>query len=143
MAKKTTTARAARAEKMVTVPVKTVVLKRLRQPYPPGKRYIADSEAIRDHWENFMKENPIAEPRQDDGIKNGYRRYPIHLLDRSKLKYEVKDGEAVIFRDADNGEVVGFVSTYVFPDEEVLKVLNGTLTTHLNLTLRSVRVGTQ
>lgn len=82
-----------------------------------------------------MASNPIAEPRM-----NGGERYPVHILDRSKLQYEVKDAEAVCFHDEKTKRVIGFVSGYVFEDEEVVSVLNGTVVSHLNATLKTVRV---
>lgn len=106
-----------------------------KETYPPVGFFVAESEPILRIWETFLKNNPPSDPR----INNG-KLHPTHLLDHSKLKYRVKKGENIIFKDSNTGRVFGMVWQDVVGDEEVVKALSSTIIEHLNHTTISLRV---
>ncbi|RYO90205.1 hypothetical protein DL762_002814 [Monosporascus cannonballus] len=82
--------------------IKVVDLPRLEEPYPINNFFTAGTpKTKRKWWDACWKERPLADPRYNKG-----QRRAIINLDKSRLRYVIKQGESVIFRNADTKELV-------------------------------------
>ena len=80
--------------------MKAIWLPRLKVPCPSPLHFIADNQDILNHWEKHIAMNPLRDMRQDKGVP-----YSVHLLDRSRLQYEVEDGENIKIIDEETGKI--------------------------------------
>ncbi|KAL2060882.1 hypothetical protein VTL71DRAFT_8934 [Oculimacula yallundae] len=115
-------------------PTRIVHLSRMAVAYPPADHFIAENPAILQRWEHDMAANPLGDPR----IHNG-KPYPTHLLDVTKLLFVIRPTDNITFVDADTNKVIGSVFHDLIGDAPLLKVLNGTVTDHLNKVQKTLR----
>lgn len=84
--------------------VKIVHVQRLNDPYPPVHRSMLYKPDAYQIWAPFLPGNPLSDPGGNSD--NSHQHYLVELIDDSKFKHTVKEGEWVIFKDADTGKVV-------------------------------------
>lgn len=88
-----------------------------------------------DIWEPYMKSGNLSERRF-----NKVEEFPVKLLDKERLQYEVQEGENVVFIDAKTGHLIGMMIQKLLDDPVLIENLNGAAIDHVNKGVLSIRV---
>lgn len=109
--------------------------------YPPIGEFVAESDDERQLWEGFLKTRPVSDQRKNkETTIYVLDEHPIHVLDRTRLKYVVEEGEHIIFKDAKTKEIIGMVWPNAVNNQSIIQGLTATIANFLNHTIRSARV---
>ncbi|PVH75436.1 hypothetical protein DL98DRAFT_593183 [Cadophora sp. DSE1049] len=106
--------------------LKTMKLDELPEIYPPVGCLVAETEEIRSVWEEHLKEALLSDPRS----ANKTRRQVV-MMDFSKMKYTVPEGEYIEIRNAKTNEFVCAVQPNIF-GQKTVRNANGGVFDHLN-----------
>ena len=111
------------------------MIPRLRVPYPPLKRYMYESEAIKDLWQDNLELGKQPDPRLP--------RHPLCFLDPGELQFDLNCNQSAIFRDPANGEIIAMVIRNFLPftHKSILNWVDGVVVQGAGLR-RSIRVST-
>lgn len=93
--------------------------------YPPVGEWIAETEEIREIWHHRVAVAPLPDSRQ--------ARHPMHLLDLSRLEFNLEPHSSAIFKDAVTHEVVMVVMRDFCRDKGVLDWIS-------NVVLENIKV---
>lgn len=97
----------------------TVVLRvvRLEIPYPPLKHWVYDSPQIAEKWEKKIQQDPQPDKR--------HPRLPMHLLDPSRLVFDILPQQSFVMRTPPpENRLVGIVLREFCPDDDLLGALH-------------------
>lgn len=91
------------------------IVKQKIDPYPPPKHWIVENQAIWDLWNYHISEAKQSDPR--------ITRKAMHLIDETKLDYDLGCDESAMFFD-ESGELVAMVISDFCKSEEILHWAN-------------------
>ncbi|KAI0377192.1 hypothetical protein F5Y04DRAFT_189981 [Hypomontagnella monticulosa] len=94
--------------------VKTVYVKRLKEPYPLDGYFTAATSKAKRQWKTYWEGKRVQEPWRNKG-----QRREIVGFHPSRLQYVIQPEESAVFRDADTGEIVLVVLRNFVPDEDI------------------------
>ena len=106
--------------------LKIIKLDELPEVYPPVGCLVAESEEIRDLWEEHLENALFSDPRS----ANETRRKVV-MMDFSRIKYTVTAGEEVQFQNSKTGEVICTAKQAIFGQKTVQNA-NGGVFDHMN-----------
>ncbi|KAI1489216.1 hypothetical protein F5X96DRAFT_684239 [Biscogniauxia mediterranea] len=98
--------------------IKVIDLPRLSEPYPINNFYVAGTEKAKEEWDAYWYEKPLKDPRYHRGVRR-----EVLTLDKSRLRYIVRQDESVIFRDADTKELSLVILRNFIPDEDLRETM--------------------
>jgi hypothetical protein len=113
--------------------MRTVVLPKLRTPYPVIKQWMCESDVIDEKWRYYLKYDPRAQPDKRRP------RQPIFRVNPSHLSLDITSDQSAIVYDADSGELVMLVLRNFCTDPDLLSHIEGIIKQAVE-TRKSIRV---
>ena len=95
-----------------------VEVEKLQQHYPPYAHWVCESQEIMDLWQMHCEEGKLHDRRTG--------RFPLCLLDHSKLQHVARHDRSVLYVDSD-GELVAFVMRDWCPEVGITKSIVDTV----------------